>query len=160
MQNKKQTNPKASRPRVFFELKKMKRYDGVVVSYGSIGCDYNIHRYDAQAKCECGATREEDCSCRINVPIIPIDLKMHKNEKYLYDPKPMLLFTIRHRRNPTIIYNYFSKDLADALDEINRLNGKAKRNTDDGFYLDETDFDEKWNRAAVAEYREKADFYE
>ena len=153
----KQTPRLRKSPRYFYDFRKMKRFDGVVVPYGAIGVDWTLELFHNQAKCLCGDP--EHCQCKLDVPIPPMNIKKRKDQKFFTDPKPMLLFTIRHRRNPALIYNFFTKDMAEALEEINRLNAKGKRTTDDGFYLDETDFDEIWNRPVVADYKAFSEYY-
>lgn len=139
------------KPRIFYDYRKMKRFDGATVPFGATGADYSLELFHKQAQCLCG--NPEQCKCKINVPTLFTPTNRRKNEKYLHDTKPNLLFTIRHRKNPSLCYNFYSKNLSDALDEIARLNNKSKRTTEDGFYLDESGFDEKWNRSVIADYK-------
>ena len=150
MKNKK-TPEQSKKLRIFYDFRKMKRYDGTVTPYGAIGCDYTLDLFHKQAQCVCGSPL--NCKCKVDVPTLCPSVQKRKTKSYLTDPKPNLLFTIRHRKNPSICYNYYSKNLSDALDEIARLNNKNKRTTEDGFYLDESGFDEKWNRAVIADYK-------
>lgn len=156
-EKKKWTPEMAKLPRFFYDFRKTKRFDGVVVPFAAVGCDYTLDLFHKQAQCVCGNPKR--CKCKLDVPYPLIDLKKRKDQKYLSDTKPMLLFTIRHRKNLSLIYNYFTKDIADVLEEVNRLNAKNRRTVDDGFYLDETDFDEIWNRPVVTEYKRVSEFY-
>lgn len=156
MKGKKSTEEIKKNPRFFYDIRKMKRFDGAVVPYGAVGCDYTLERFHNQAKCYCGHPGK-GCRCKINIVEPTIDISKRKDVRFFTDPKPMLLFTIRHRKNPSFIYNFFTKDIAEVLDEVNRLNGKNRRTVENGFYLDETDFDERWNRPVVSEYKAKAE---
>lgn len=88
------------------------------------------------------------------------DVKYRKSREWLMDTRPMLLFTIKYHGNPNIVYSFYSKDLGEANEEVARLNEKHGKDTDDGFYLDDSGFDEKWNALAVSFYKQRNIDYE
>lgn len=145
--NKRFFAKEASKPMIFYDIRSKPRY-------GSIGCSYSLELFHRSARCYCGFPGKK-CKCIVETPPIPNKPYARKTKEWMKDLKPMLLFTIRHRKNPSFCYSFFSKDLKDAQDEILRLNRKKKSYTEEtGFYLDETDFDERWNHKAIVEYKE------
>ncbi len=133
------------------------------LSFASYGSARSLKRFHSDIECDCGDPL--DCICELFQPPTSSALYPRKNKGYSFQTRPTLLFSMRNTFNSSMVISFFSKDVGDAIEELDRLNQQytkersrrmyAGDTREIGWYFDNEDpFDLKWNSAARATERQ------